>query len=152
MTEEAKISGIKSANPVTELTRREYFAEILTKEADKIQEYLEITSSTNPEELQERLVTLMPYLARSGEMLAQAKRLLRKKKSTEISNTIIAIAKESHLSASVQNALLESIAEDEHYLVDKLERLNRSCVHHIDALRSLLSYEKEGLRLNNTGY
>jgi CHASE3 domain sensor protein len=151
MTEEAKISGIKSANPVTELTRREYFAEILTKEADKIQEYLEITSSTNPEELQERLVTLMPYLARSGEMLAQAKRLLRKKKSAEISKTIIAIAKESHLSASVQNALLE-IAEDEHYLVDKLERLNRSCVHHIDALRSLLSYEREGLRLNNTGY
>jgi hypothetical protein len=124
----------------------------LNKEAADIQGYLEIASSNNPEEIQERIVTLMPFLARSGEMLAEAKRLLRRKKSTEISNTIIKIAKESHLSASVQNALLESIAEDEHYLVDKLERLNRSCVHQIDALRSLLSYEREGLRLNNTGY
>jgi hypothetical protein len=127
-------------------------AEELNKTANGIQKYLEITSSTNPEELEERLVTIMPYMALSGEMLAEAKRLLRRKKSTEISNTIIAIAKESHLSATVQNALLESIAEDEHFLVDKLERLNRSCVHQIDALRSLLSYEKEGMRLNKTGY
>jgi hypothetical protein len=124
----------------------------LNKTADEIQKYLEETSSTNPEELQTRLVTLMPYLALSGEMLAQAKRILRKKKSSEIGSTIIAIAKESHLSASVQNSLLESVAEDEHYLVDRLERLNRSCVHQIDALRSLLSYEREGLRLNQTGY
>jgi hypothetical protein len=124
----------------------------INKSVNEIQKYLEITTSTNPVELQERLVTLMPYMALSGEMLAEAKRFLRKKKSSEISKTIIAIAKESHLSATVQNALLESIAEDEHYLVDKIERLNRSCVHQIDALRSLLSYEREGLRLNQTGY
>jgi hypothetical protein len=127
-------------------------ADELNKSANMIQKYLEITPSTNPVELQERIMTIMPYLALSGEMLAEAKRLLRKKKSAEISRTIIAIARESHLSATVQNALLESIAEDEHYLVDRLERLNRSCVHQIDALRSLLSYEREGLRLNSTGY
>jgi hypothetical protein len=128
------------------------FIERLSNEADEIEKYLEITASTNPEELQERLTILMPYMARSGEMLAEAKRSLRKRKSEEINNTIIRIAKESHLSASVQNALLESIAEDEHYLVDKLDRINRACVHQIDAVRSLLSYEKEGLRLSNTGY
>jgi hypothetical protein len=126
--------------------------EELKKEADKIQSYLEITCSNEATEICERLSTLMVYTARSGEMLAQGKRLLRSKKSAEISKTIIVIAKEAHLSATVQNALLESIAEDENYLVDKLERLNRSCVHQIDALRSLLSYEKEGLRLSNTGY
>jgi hypothetical protein len=80
----------------------------LNKEANEIEKYLEITTSTNPVEL---------------------------KKSAEISKTIIAIAKESHLSATVQNALLD-----------------RTCVHQIDAVRSLLSFEREGLRLNQTGY
>jgi hypothetical protein len=124
----------------------------LEREADRMQKYLEITLSGNPEELQERLITLMSFLARSGEMLAEAKRMLRRKKSAEISRTVIAIAKESHLSATVQNAMLESIAEDENYLVDKIERQNRTIVHQIDSLRSLLSYERENLRLTQTGY
>ena len=94
----------------------------------------------------------MVYLNRSGEMLADAKKLLRKKKSTEISNTIIAIAKEQCLSAKEQNALLDSIAEEESYLVDRLDRLNAACTHQLDALRTLLSYEKEAMRLNKTGY
>ena len=48
--------------------------------------------------------------------------------------------------------MLDSIAEDEAFLVDRLDRLNSSCVHQLDALRTLLSYEKESLRLNKTGY
>jgi hypothetical protein len=94
----------------------------------------------------------MTYVACSGEMLAQAKKLLRTKKTSEIQKTILAIAKESCLSASVQNALLDSICEEENYLVDFIERINRTCVHQLDGVRSLLSYEKEGLRLNKTGY
>jgi tyrosyl-tRNA synthetase len=124
----------------------------LTKEADEIQAFLEITCSNNPEEIQERIATIMVYLARSGEMLAEAKKILRRKKSSEISNTIIDIAKAAHLSATVQNSLIESIAEEENYLVDRIERIHRSCVHQLDALRSLLSYEREGMRLNKTGY
>lgn len=89
---------------------------------------------------------------RTGEMLADAKKMLRRKKSDEIQNTIIQIAKENCLSAKIQNALLESIAEDEAFLVDRLDRLNASCVHQLDALRTLLSYEKEALRLNKAGY
>lgn len=111
-------------------------------EAKEIQEYLQITCSNNPEEMIERMTNLMVYMARSGEMLAEAKTLLRKKKTSEINNTIIAIAKQSHLSGRVQNALLESICEEESYMVDWIERINRTCTHQIDALRSLLSYEK----------
>jgi hypothetical protein len=124
----------------------------LTERAFEIQKYLEIECSNSPEEIRERMNILMAYIATSGELLAQAKRLLRSKKSQEISKTIIAIAKESHLSASVQNALLDSICEEENYLVDLLDRINRSATHQLDGLRSLLSYEKEALRLNNTGY
>jgi hypothetical protein len=71
---------------------------------------------------------------------------------SEIANTIIAIAKENFLSAKAQNALVDAIAEDEAFLVDKLDRINSSCVHQIDALRSILSYEKAFLKLNETGY
>ena len=127
-------------------------AETIKSTAKEIQDYLVIVCSNNPEEIQERIVTIMPYLALSGEMLAEAKKLLRRKKSSEISKTIIAIAKESCLSATVQNALLDSIAEEESYLVDMLERLNRSCTHQIDGLRSLLSYAKEEMRLSQAHY
>ena len=124
----------------------------LLDEANKMQKYLEIECSENPAEVMERLKTISVYQARSGVMLAEAKRLYRRKVSTEIANTIINIAKEQYLSATAQNALVNSIAEDEAYLVDWLDRLNATCKHQQDSLRSILSYERENLRLNNTGY
>ena len=124
----------------------------MEQEIKEISDYLNITCSNNPQEIQERISTIMVYMIRTGEMLADAKKMLRRKKSDEIQNTIIQIAKENCLSAKIQNALLESIAEDEAFLVDRLDRLNASCVHQLDALRTLLSYEKEALRLNKAGY
>jgi hypothetical protein len=118
----------------------------LTKEATDIQAYLDITVSNEPTELTERLSTLMTYMSRSGEMLARAKKILRTKKTSEINKTIIAIAKQECLSASVQNALLDSICEEESYMVDWLDRINRTCTHQIDGIRSLLSYVKEEMR------
>lgn len=124
----------------------------LNDKALQIQNYLEVNVSNDPEELKGRIIMLMSHIAYSGQMLAEAKRLLRSRKSSEISKTIIAIAKEQCLSASVQNALLDSICDEEAYLVDFIERVNRTATHQLDACRSLLSYEKEGMRLNKTGY
>lgn len=124
----------------------------MEQEIKEISDYLNITCSNNPQEIQERISTIMVYMMRTGEMLADAKKMLRRKKSDEIQNTIIQIAKENCLSAKIQNALLESIAEDEAFLVDRLDRFNASCVHQLDALRTLLSFEKESLRLNKAGY
>lgn len=120
-------------------------------EIEEIQKYLEITCSNDPAEIQDRISTLMVYLARTSEMLADAKKALRKKKSAEINSSIIAVAKENHLSSKVQNALLESIAEEECFLVDWLDRINSTIVHQIDGLRSLLSYAKEEMRMANYG-
>ena len=117
-------------------------------EAQKIQDFLDITVSSDPAEIVDRIATLMTYMSRSGEMYARAKKDLRTKKTAEISKTIINIAKEQCLSASVQNALLDSICEDESYMVDWLERINRTCTHQMDGLRSLLSYEKEQMKLH----
>lgn len=120
--------------------------EDFNKEAREMQDYLEISTSNDPVEYVERISRLMGFLARSGEMFARAKQVLRAKKTTEISKTILAIAKEQCLSASVQNALLDSICGDEAFMVDWLDRINRSCTHQLDSLRSLLSYEKEQMR------
>ena len=119
----------------------------MKEELEKIQEFLEIDVSENPEELIERIKTLNVYMARSGRMLAEAKQRLREKKASEISKTILEIAKQNLISAKAQNALVDSIAQEENFLVDWAERINKACTHQVDALRSLLSYEKEQLRL-----
>lgn len=126
--------------------------EELLNEAMDMQHYMEITCSDNPDEVIERIKTIGVYRARTGVMLADAKKMYRRKRASEITEKIIEIAKQGYLSAKIQNALVESIAEDEAYLVELLERLNATCTHEQDALRSILSYEKESLRLNNTGY
>lgn len=120
----------------------------MKEEAQKIQDYLDVTVSSDPAELVDRIATLMTYMSRSGEMYARAKKILRAKKTNEISKTILTIAKEQCLSASVQNALLDSICEEEAFMVDWLDRINRSCTHQLDSLRSLLSYEKEQMKYN----
>lgn len=118
----------------------------LLKETQEIQEYLEITCSDNPEEVIERIKAINVYQARTGYMLAEAKKLYRRTRSSEISRIVIDIAKQNFLSASAQKALVESIAEDEAYLVDWIDRLNAACSHQQDALRSILSYTKEQMK------
>lgn len=124
----------------------------IIEEAQQIQSYLDTTCSENPEEVLERIRVIMPYISRTAFMLAEAKKALRAKKSDEIQAQICEIVNLQFLSAKVQNALLDSIAKEEAYLVDWLERLNAAATHQVDALRSILSYERESLRLNKTGY
>ena len=126
--------------------------EKLNEELREIQNFLEVTVGNDPSELYERIADLQVYLARSGEISALTKELLRARKSLEIANIIMQIATENRLSAGIQNALLESSCRDEAKLADWADRVNRSCVHQLDATRSLLSYENEAMRLNNTGY
>ena len=67
----------------------------MEKEIKEISDYLNTTCSNNPAEIQERISVIMVYMMRTGEMLAEAKKILRKKKSDEIQNMIIRIAKEN---------------------------------------------------------
>lgn len=122
------------------------------EEAQEMQTYMQDEVSDNPEEITERLTRLNVYQARSGYLLAEAKKRYREKRATEIANTIVNIAKENFLSAKAQNALVDSIAQEEAFLVDWLDRLNATCKHQQDTLRSILSFEKESMRLNKTGY
>jgi len=95
----------------------------------------------------ERGKEIAVYHARTGYMLAIAKRLVRAKKSSEIGETIIRIARENYLAAKAQNVLVDCIASDEMFLVDWLDRLNSICVHQIDLIRSIISKEKTEMQI-----
>jgi aspartate/tyrosine/aromatic aminotransferase len=97
----------------------------------------------------ERGKEIAVYHARTGYLLAIAKQLVRAKKSSEIGETIMRIAKENYLAAKAQNALVDCIANDEMFLVDWLDRLNSMCVHQIDLIRSIISKEKAEMQINS---
>jgi hypothetical protein len=124
----------------------------LLEEAQQIQAYCEITPSDSPEEITGRIRETGVYIARTGKMLADAKYHLNRKRRDELMDLIEKILSEKQLSAKVQNALIDSLCRQEQYLVDWIERLNRAATHQQDALRSLISYEKEHLRISKTGY
>ena len=94
---------------------------------------------------------LIVYIARSGQMLAEAKFYLNQKMQDETMNVISKILSNGKLSAKVQNALIDSICRDEQFLVDTIERLNRTCTHQMEWCRSVVSLGKEEMRLSNAG-
>ena len=125
--------------------------EELTKEAQKIQDFLEITMSDNPQEVIERGSDLQVYMARTGKMLADAKYILNEQKRNETMDIVRDFIIDQKLSAKVQNALIDGLCREKQYLVDWIERLNAACTHQLDWCRSVNSKNKEEMRLSNLG-
>jgi len=123
----------------------------LLKEAGDIQSFLEITMSDNPVEVVERGNDLIVYMARTGQMLADARLLLNEAKKNEAMDVIRQFIIDQKLSAKVQNALIDGLARDKQHIVDWIERLNAACTHQLDWCRSVVSKNKEEMRLSNLG-
>ena len=121
--------------------------EDLLREAEAIQDIIE---QPVPEEI-EAIVNwgneLLGYIARTGKMKADARYHLDKKKKSAIMDTLREIGKNA-MPASTLNDLIKANCENENYLYEWCERLNRSATHQLDWLRSLVSKEKEQMRLN----
>jgi len=121
--------------------------EDLLSEAEAIQDIIE---QPVPEEI-EAIVNwgneLLGYIARTGKMKADARYHLDKKKISAIMDTLREIGKNA-MPASTLNDLIKTNCENENYLYEWCERLNRSATHQLDWLRSLVSKEKEQMRLN----
>ena len=125
----------------------------MKEECEKIQSYLEITCSSDPNEIIGRISDLSVYMARTSQMLADAKKEVSIIKKSAIAKEIIELLTHNiALSATTQKAIIDGIGIEEQHLVDWIERLNRTCTHQIDGLRSILSYERELLTLNKSGY
>jgi hypothetical protein len=119
----------------------------LKSECEDMQAELECMTPDELNAVIERAKRLAVYHARSGYLLAEAKKLYRDKKSSEIAQTIVKIAKEGYLAGRAQNALVDSIAQEEAYFVDHLDRINSTRVHQLDLMRSIISKEKEEMRM-----
>lgn len=110
--------------------------ESLEIEAKKVDEFLNITCSEDINECVFRGNELVVYLARTSKMLADAKYWQ--------DEAIMRIWKEMaiELSPSIMNKVINASCKRENYCVNWIERLNRTCVHQLDFIRTLISKAK----------
>ena len=116
----------------------------MTEEVSGIQAFMQQGPTDEPTVLAERLAYCNVYLARSGEMLAQAKALLNE------AVTVVWEKKGDMLlkaGAQLAQKVLAGYCKDEQFLVDWLDRVNRGLVHQSDNLRTLVSYAKANMTL-----
>lgn len=120
--------------------------EKLETEAQQIEAYLNITCSEELEEIVGRGNDLAVYISRTGKMLADAK--FHQDKA--ISESIIReVGKQANIPASVLNKLVNAACKHQNYLVNWIERLNRTATHQLDWLRTLVSKAKEEMRTSS---
>lgn len=120
-----------------------------SEELNNMQQYLEITVSDDPNEISERLSSIAVYMARTGYLLAEAKMELDQARVSVYSTHVGTIGK---LPATVSKMFIESVTDQQNRLVNWVDRLNSACIHQGDILRTLLSFQKENLKLTRTGY
>lgn len=114
----------------------------LLREAQEMQNFLESVPDNNddPKELAFRLSYLNNYMARSGKMLADAKLM---------QDSAVAAAYAEHaksilrMPATIALKFISSQTVSENYLVNWLDRINRTCTHQGDNIRTQISFAKE---------
>lgn len=119
--------------------------EQIRKEADDIQNTLECLNDTdNINDLIGRLDQLGVYYARSGQLLSEV-----------VGMRDAAVAKLFHdekeailiLPPSLATKLVNSAAAELNALEKWLNRINAACKHQCENLRTMISFEKERIRL-----
>lgn len=121
----------------------------MISEAQAIQTYLEITCSDDVHEMLDRLSTLNVYMARSGLMLADAMQLQDRAVRSAYAEHGKLILK---MPATVATKFINSCCDQENRLVKWLDRINATCKHQSDNLRTQVSFAKEQLSLERRGY
>lgn len=125
--------------------------ESFLKECAEIQSFLEINMSDDPVEAEERSKQLAVYMARTGKMLADAKQAHNAAKTSEIMEIIRKTGKANNISHTVINELVKSSCRQEQHLVDWIDRLNATCKHHIDLVRTLMANTRAEMQMNTWG-
>lgn len=112
----------------------------------KMQAYLETPAGNEPQELIDRIEYLNILIAKSGQLLAQAKFI-----QDDIVNKGLLQAMEQELdrklSPSLVNKFVGSGAKNINYLVNWADRINASATHQLDGIRTIISYKKAELNL-----
>lgn len=123
--------------------------EALEKEAKEIDSFLNISCSDDMNEVVDRGNDLAVHISRTGKMLADAKYHKDQKLKSSIIKTIQETAKMANLSITTINKLIDANCETENYLVNWIERMNRTATHQLDWLRTLISKSKAEMQTIN---
>ena len=123
--------------------------EVLSIIAQKIQGFLEEDFDESPNALVERLGIINSYLAVSGKALADAKLIQDKQAQLIFAEELKSITK---MPATIAAKFISCQNSEANYVVNWLDRLNRSLVHIGDNTRTQISFAKEELRLTKQGY
>lgn len=99
----------------------------LEQEAQAVQDFLEDEIPEDIVIIERRGSELSVYYARTGKMLADAKYWLVQAKKESAEKVVKLIQQDIRLSATVQNTIVDSNCPEYSYLVDWIERLNKSC-------------------------
>ena len=122
----------------------------LKLEAEGMQQFLSEQFSTDLESLAERGNVTALYYARAGEMLVEAKYHYNCAIQKEVMKFIKEVLTEARLSSKVQNSFIESVCKEESYLVDKIERITKSCYQHLEWIKTLIIKAQSEMKyLNN---
>jgi hypothetical protein len=121
----------------------------LKEEANNMQFFIEITVGDSPNEWTERGSALCEYMARSAKCLADSKYHLAEKKKHFIIDELSGLLNLFNYSATTQRELITSCCGDVERLVTWFDRINRTCTHQIDWIRTLISREKEEMKMNH---
>jgi len=120
--------------------------EDLNRIATDLQAYLEAQFNADvPAACVQRSEELAGYMAQTGKMLADAKWHYNNLLNSEI---IKALKDQDKMTASTLNNYIKGMCKDYQYLVDWIDRINATCTHQIDLIRSLISKHKEELKLS----
>lgn len=118
----------------------------LYKIATDMQKYLEAKPEDQDEGLITRLELLGILAAKAGKCLADSKYHLDQRKNDSITQALKE-AMEGDWSISIIHKKIDALCKDNNYLVNLFDRINSSSVHSQDALRTVISYRKEQMRM-----
>ena len=118
--------------------------EQIRKEAGDIQSLLECLNDADINAMIGRLDQLGVYYARSGELLSEVTGLRDPVVAQFFHDEREAVLS---LSPSLAAKLVNSATAELNALEKWLDRINAACKHQCDNLRTMISYEKERMRL-----
>ena len=118
--------------------------ESIKNDVDHMDALIKMPRSTDGECLFAELDGLIQWLARSAELVSIAESMFKQKIST-----IILEYSTKDLTPSLLVKVAEGICFEELKGYRRIERQNAGLVHAIEGIRTLLSYQKETMKMNN---
>lgn len=128
--------------------RQDY--DTMLAEANAIQDYIETPENLrDPGSLVARLSAINTYIARTGRLLSDAKRLKDSAEEAFMSENKELMEK---VNSTTFGRLLSADISGYDYLVKRIDRLNAALTHISANLRTEISWMKEEMGLTRSGY